>query len=193
MRFILLSAFAAVISLAMPASLHADNLFKNADLSNGLAGWHGDGRLTYLAADGSEVDDAGPNITPVIKLRLSHDSQATTQEFEVRDNPPKLTVSVEVMGSHDFRRSTDASAYDTTWSAGGTWYWSVLATPTVDFWIRGAPGFFYKLADVKVGQWTTVNGRFENLKNTDSYAISFCTPPGDGAIYIKNPSASAGK
>ena len=167
------------------------DLFKNTDFSSGLAGWHGDGRMVYLASDGTEKDEAGPGLTPVIKLKLSHDVSASYQEVEVRDNPSKMDISVEVMPTSNFRRSKEASNYTVKWSAGGTWYWSALAVPDVDFWIRGQPGYFYKLANLTPGQWTKVESHFENLKTSDSYNINFCVPPGDGAIYIKNPSASA--
>jgi hypothetical protein len=58
----------------------------------------------------------------------------------------------------------------------------------VDFWIRGGPGtFYYKLAPkLQALVWTTVTGHFENLAPSQNHTVSFCVPPGDGAIYVKN-------
>ena len=190
MRTLLSLSLAWVVFVGAVISAQAD-LFKNTDFSNGLAGWHGDGRMVYLAADGTEKDEAGPGLTPAIKLRLSHDPQQTYQEVEVRNNPSKLDISVEVMPSANFRRSREASDYNVKWSPGGTWYWSSDAIPDVDFWIKGAPGFFYKPVNLQTGQWLKIESHFENLKSTDAFTINFCVPPGDGAIYIKNPSANA--
>jgi hypothetical protein len=190
MRFVFSLGLVAVALVGMTVFLHAD-LFRNSDLSSGLSGWHGDGRLVYLAADNTEADDSAPGSTPVIKLHLAHDSQSSYQEIEVRDNPSKLDVAVEIMASSDFRRSTEPSDFTSKWSAGGTWYWSALVVPTADFFIRGSPGYFYKVDNAPIGQWTKVEGHFENLKPTDQFTISFCVPPGEGSVYIKNPSVTS--
>jgi hypothetical protein len=168
-------------------SLSADPILRNGDLSEGLAGWHDDGRLTYLNPDGTEADDASSGAIPVIKLHLSGDPRLVSQEYETHDSPTTLNISVQVMPSADFKRSTDDSLYSAKWSPGGTWYWSALVVPTSDFWIRGGPGWYYKLCDaLKPGKWTTVNGHFENLAPTEDHVVYFCVPPGDGSLYLKN-------
>jgi hypothetical protein len=169
------------------SNLSADPLLHNADLQGGISGWHGDGRVTFLAPDGTEQDDASSGAIPVIKLHLSNDSESVYQEYETHNSPTALNISVDAMAAPDFRRSTEASSYTTKWSPGGTWYWSALAIPTVDFWIRGGPGWYYKLASLKKGAWTTIKGHFENLTPTDEHVVYFCVPPGDGTVYIKNP------
>jgi hypothetical protein len=176
-----------VLSCVGTFSLSADPLLRNGDLSNGLSGWHDDGRLVYLNPDGTEADDGSSGAIPVIKLRLSGEPQVVSQEYETKDSPTTLNFSVDVMPSADYKRSTDDSIYTAKWSAGGTWYWSALVIPTSDFWIRGGPGWYYKLSDaLKPGKWTTVNAHFENITPTEQHVIYFCVPPGDGAVYIKN-------
>jgi hypothetical protein len=178
-----------VLSLFLAGPLHSfgDDILRNGNLQDGLSGWHGDGRLVYLLPDKTESDDASSGGIPVIKLRLSHDSSEVYQEYETHNSPTSLNISVDVMASSDFRRSDDKDLYTTTWSAGGTWYWTALAVPTVDFWIRGGPGtYYYKLANLKANAWTTVKGHFENLPATDDHVVTFCVPPGDGAVYLKN-------
>jgi hypothetical protein len=168
--------------------LSADPLLHNADLKDDISGWHGDGRITYLMPDGTEQDDINSGGTPVIKLHLSNDSESVYQEYETHGSPTTLNISVEAMAAPDFRRSTEASDYTTKWSPGGTWYWTgAPVIPTVDFWIRGGPGWYYKLDSLKKGIWTTVTGHFENLTPTDDHVVYFCVPPGDGTVYIKNP------
>ena len=179
-----------IFSLVTVGSLRSfgDDILRNGNLQSGLSGWHGDGHLVSLDANGAEVDDSGPATTPAIKLRLSHDPQEVYQEYETHDTPTSLNISVEAMASGDFHRSDDKSVYTTTWSSGGTWYWSALAVPTADFWIRGGGSntYYYKLSDLKAAIWTTIKGHFENLAPSEQHTVSFCVPPGTGAVYIRN-------
>jgi hypothetical protein len=180
---------AALVLLAGVGSTgcRGDALLKNGNLQDGISAWHGDGHMAYLAADGTEADDATPNTTPVIKLRLSHDPEAVYQEFETHDSPTSLNIQVDAMASADFKRSPDKSVYTTTWAPGGTWYWTgPPAIPAADFWIRGGPGWFYRLTDLTAGVWTTVKGHFESIQGTDEHSVYFCVPPGTGSVYIKN-------
>ncbi len=168
------------------ASCFGDDILRNGDLHDGLSAWHGDGHLVYLKADNTEADEAGPDTTPVIKLNLEHDSSEVYQEYETRDTPGSLNVSVDVMAASDFHRSAEKNDYSITWSSG-TWYWSALVVPTVDFWIRGGPGMlYYRLSTLKALVWTTVKGHFQGLTATDHHIISFCVPPGTGSVYVKN-------
>jgi hypothetical protein len=179
---------AALILLGMAVlSLQADNQIKNGDLKDGMSGWHGDGSLVYLKADGTEGSDTDTDAIPVIKMHLRGESQSVFQDYEAKDTPTTLHVKVDVYASSDFKRSTDSNDYNIQWKAGGTWYWSALVIPNVDFWIRGASSTnCYKLADLKPGAWTTVEGRFEGLPKDLDRSIDFCVPAGHGAVYIKN-------
>jgi hypothetical protein len=153
-------AIVALLSWLGSNPLSADPLLHNSDLKDGLSGWHGDGRIVYLDANGNETDDADAGGAPAIKLRLANDSESVYQEYETHKSPTTLTISIDAMPSKDFRRTTEASAYTAKWSAGGTWYWTGAAVvPPVDFWIRGGPGWYYKLASLKAGVWTTIKGR----------------------------------
>ena len=178
-----------ILSLFLAAPWHSfgDDILKNGNLQEGLSGWHGDGHLVYLLPDNTESDDAASGGIPVIKLRLSHDAAEVYQEYETHNSPTALTISVDAMPSSDFRRSDDKDLYTKTWSPGGTWYWTgAPAVPAVDFWIRGGPGYYYKLASLAANVWTTVKGHFEGISATDDHVVSFCVPPGDGAVYVKN-------
>ena len=189
LRTVLVISFWAGLSLF---SVRADNFLKNADLKGGIAGWHGDGEPALLKADGTEGADGDANVTPVIKIPLSSgDSRTVYQEISTRDLPTTMHVKVEVFASSDFKRSTRADDYSIDWKPGGTWYWSAIAIPNVDFWIRGGGnnGWFYKLASLKPGAWITVDGRFEGLHLDEDSVVTFCAPPGHGTVYIKNPLA----
>jgi hypothetical protein len=172
-------------------SVQADYL-KNTDFKGGLAGWHGDGDAVFLKPDGTEGAEGDKDVIPVIKVTLSKGSpRSVYQDYETRDNPKTQHIRVEVFASSDFKRSTFASDYSSiNWKPDATWYWSAVATPNVDFWIRGAPGYLYKLANLKPGQWVTVEGNWDSPPVAEDRAVAFMVPPGTGAVYIKNPSAT---
>jgi hypothetical protein len=181
----------AMVLMLMVFRAHAGGLLHNTDLSSGsIAGWNGDGHIVYLNAEGVEGEQTDPGVTPVIKLSLSNEASSVYQDVDTRNSPTKMDISVEVMGSTDFRRSKRASDYQQTWT-GGTWMTWEAAVPTVDFWIRLAPAIFsYKLANIQVGSWTTVTAHFTGLVPREEHTISFYVPPGEGAIYLKNPTAN---
>jgi hypothetical protein len=178
----------AVTALAVQA-----DYLSNGDLKNGIVGWHGDGEAAFLNADGTEGAEGDAGVTPVIKLALSKGQpRAVYQEYETRDNPTTQHIRVDVFASNDFKRSTFASDYSTdiNWKPGGVWYWSAGAIPKVDFWIRGSPGFIYKLANLKPGQWVTVDGRWDSPPPGEDRAVYFFVPAGEGTVYLKNAVAT---
>jgi len=193
MRALSTLTLAAVFLAGMTTlSLQADYL-TNTKLTEGLAGWRGDGEIAYLNPDGTEGAEGDKGVITVIKLTLSKGSvRSVYQEFDTKDHPTTQHLRVEVYASSDFKRSTFASDYsqDINWKPGGTWYWTGEAVPNVDFWIRGAPGYLYKLANLKPGAWVTVDGHWDTPPPADSRAIAFMVPPGNGVIYLRNPSAT---
>jgi len=184
---------ALILAGMMPLSLQADYL-KNTDLKAGLAGWHGDGASAFLNSDGNEGAGGDPAAIPVIKISLSKAQPHTVyQEFDTTDTPTSLHIKVDVFASSDFKRSTFPQDYTKEWTPGGTWYAPRDFIVDVDFWIRGSGGrrFFYKLANnLKPGNWTTVTGNFQGLSRDRDRVVNFCVPPGEGTIYIKNPSVT---
>jgi len=180
---------AFMIAGISPLSLQADYL-KNSDLSKGFACWHGDGDPAFLNPDGTEADDGDNGAVAVIKIPLSKgESRAVYQEYETKDNPKGLHVHVEVYASDDFKRSAFASDYssDINWRSTGT-YKGDQETPNADFWIHDMPSAIYKLADLVPGQWVTVDCAFDVTSPTDGGTVYFAVPPGEGTIYIRNPS-----
>jgi len=173
-------------------SLRADYL-TNTDFSEGLDGWHGDADPCFLTPDGLEGNEGDKGVIPVLKIALSKGSpRSVYQEYETKDDPKTQHIRVDVYASSDFKRSKYPSDYsqDINWHAGSIWYWSAEAVPNVDFWIRGSPGFLYKLANLKPGQWVTVDGRWDSPPPGEDRSVYFFVPPGDGTIYIKRPMAT---
>ena len=176
----------------MAITVQADYL-SNTDFKEGLSCWHGDGEPAFLNPDGTEGAEGDKGVIPVLKIALSSgQSRAVYQDYEATDNPKTQHIKVEVYASADFKRSKFASDYsqEINWRAGQTWYWSAEAIPNVDFWIRGSPGFIYKLANLKPGQWVKVDGRWDSAPPGEDRTVSFIVPPGTGTVYIRNPSAS---
>jgi hypothetical protein len=186
----------AVILLAgmIPLTLHAqDNYLKNTDLKDGLTGWQGDGEATFLHSDGTEGLEGDKDVIPVIKITLSKGGpRAVYQKYETRNNPNTEHISVEVYASSDFKRSTFISDFtpNVSWSTSGVFYRWNEVTPNFDFWIRGAPGFIYKVANLTPGDWVTVNGVWNRVMPAVDRTVWFFVPPGEGTVYIKNPSAT---
>lgn len=188
----LVTLAALVLAGMMPLSLQADYL-KNTDFKEGISCWRGDGKPAFLNPDGTEGAEGDKGVTPVIKIALSHSQpRCIYQDYETRDKLPTQHIKVDVFASSDFKRTTDTSYYTSSihWKPGGVWYWSGEAIPNVDFWIRGSPGFIYKLADLKPGEWVTVDGFWDSAPSAQDRSVYFIVPAGEGAIYIKNPSAS---
>jgi hypothetical protein len=180
--------FLAGVSL----SLGADYL-KNTDLSEGFSCWHGDGESAFLAPDGTEGQQGDKGVVAVIKVPLSKGGvRSVYQEYDTKDNPKTQHLHVEVFASSDFKRSTFAADYsqDINWKAGSLWYWTGEAVPNVDFWIRGAPGFLYKLANLQPLKWVTVDGHWDSPPPADERSVYFFVPPGEGTIYLRNFSAT---
>jgi hypothetical protein len=183
---------ALILAGMMPFTLQADYL-KNGDLKDGLACWRGDGVAAFLNPDGTEGAEGDKGVIPVIKVTLSKGRpHAVYQDYEARDTPKTQHIRVDVFASVDFKRSTFPSDYspDINWKAGSVWYWSGEAIPNVDFWIRGSPGFIYKMTNLKPGQWVTVDGRWDSVIPAENRSAYFIVPPGEGTIYLRNASAS---
>jgi len=167
---------------------------KNTDFKNSIAGWHGDGQAAFLMPDGTE----GPDGVPVIKIPLSHNnSRIVCQELDTHKEPSAMTIKVDVFASADFKRSKNKESYNAdtfNWKPGDNYLWSDGVVLNVDFWIRCGSGFYwwYKLGEIKPGTWTTLIGRFDKpffkTSEHENRTVGFCVPPGEGAIYIKNPS-----
>jgi hypothetical protein len=185
---------AALIGVGMPPfSLQADYL-KNTDLKEGLAGWHGDGEAAFLNPDGTEGAEGDKGVIPVIKITLSKgEPRSVYQEYETRDNPKTLHFKVDIFASIDYQRSKSIDDYTPQlidYSAGDFFQWNVIGVCNVDFWIRAGPDWHYKLAKATVGKWFTVDYKFTNAFDTDTRSVYFCVPPGEGTLYLKNPSAT---
>jgi hypothetical protein len=185
---------AAIVFLAGITTLSLEaNYLTNTDLKDGFAGWNGDGEAAFLTADGIEGADGDKGVIPVIKLPLSKgQARGVYQEIETKDNPSTFHARVQVYASNDFQRSKFASDYSSeiNWRPGSVWYWSAECVPNVDFWIRVGPGYMYKLANLKPGQWVTVDAKWDSPMAAEDRAVYFFVPPGDGTVYIKNPSVT---
>jgi len=191
MRTSILLAAAVLLGMT-PFSLRADYL-KNGDMKDRLSNWHGDGEAAFLAPDGTEGAEGDKDVIPVIKIALSRGQpRCISQDYETKDKTGSQHVSVEVYASIDFKRSKFDNDYssDINWKPNSVWYWSDGAIPKVDFWMHLAPETFYKLSNLKPGQWVTVEGRCEPALPAEDYTVAFFVPPGEGAIYIRRASVT---
>jgi hypothetical protein len=186
-------ALAILFLLGMiSTSLRADYL-ANTDLKDGFAWWHGDGEPAFLTPDGTEGAEDDPHVIPVIKIRLSKgESSAVDQEYETKDDPKGLHVHIEVYASDDFKRSMFADDYsdDINWKSTGTYSGNEQEVPNADFWIHDSPSGVYHMADLKPGQWVSIDCHFNATTPADERTIFFGVPPGDGTIYIRNASVT---
>jgi hypothetical protein len=184
---------AGLWAAAMAVPLQADYL-TNTDFSDGISGWHGDGEAAYLKADGTEGAEGDVGVITVIKLPLAErSSHSVYQEFDTRDHPKTLQFKVDVYASSDFKRSASPDDYTSevsNFQAGTTLIWSEIAVLNVDFWMRLDPGSYYKMDNLKPKTWVTLKVKWDSIEDDESRKIYFCVPPGDGFVYIKNPSVT---
>ncbi len=157
--------------------------------------WHGSGDLAFLKEDGTEGSQDDKDVTPVIKMTLTHGrSREVYQDFEARDKPAHLKFEVSVYASSDFKRSAFKNDYtDEAYIKNHTeFFWWYVIVPEADFWIRGGTGgnssFMYTEQKLTPGAWTTVKSEWDTYDQLEERSVNFCTPPGEGTIYLKNPS-----
>jgi len=166
--------------LGMASLALCDNYLKNADFKEGSQLWRGDGQAAFLKPDGTEGSENDPGAVPVIRVALSKgQARDVYQEFQTRDVPGKLHFKVQVYASIDFKRSNHASDYQ-----------SDGPMPNTDFMIRSLPEYYEQTAKLKPGEWVTVEGTWTSPMSSDNRTVYFMVPPGEGVIYIKNPSVT---
>ena len=171
---------------------------ENGDFKDGLTGWRGGGEEVFLKADGSEGAETDSDVTPVIKVTLTHgQSHAIYQEIDLHDKPSTLHVQIEMYASKDFQRSKFPNDYNASQNYKTMWEYGIVV-PDADFWIRLGPGvrylyplWFYATTDAQPGKWQTLKATWDKgEKRGDQFTVNFCVPPGDGFVYLKNPSAT---
>lgn len=172
---------ALILAGTMSFSLRADYL-KNTDFKEGSQCWRGDGQAAFLKADGTEGADGDKDVVPVIKITLSKGQRrAVYQEFQPKDAPARLHVTVQIFASVDFKRSSHVSDYQTD---------DFIPMPNTDFLIRLLPDYYDKTARLKPGEWVTVDCEWGSPTPADDRSVYFFVPPGDGTVYLKNPSVT---
>ncbi len=170
---------AILLLVAAPGAL-ADNLLKNADFKEGSQLWRGDGQQAYLKPDGTEGTELDKDAVPVLRIALSRGMRRTVfQEFRMTVAANQLNINVQVYASIDFKRSAHAEDYV-----------SDDYTPNADFSCRMMPGYNQRMAALKPGEWTNVKMTMMIPQVADERVIYFFVPPGQGVVYLKNPSVS---
>lgn len=154
----------------------------NTDFKDSLGGWHGDGKRVLLLPDGTEGSETDTDAVPVIKLKLTSRPEAVYQNYHVSELPPSVHVTIDAYASSDFKRGKFASnaAFGSEISDGSY-------VPDADFWFREDPSYSIETLKIKTGQWFTLAGIVEYSEAVTERFIYFCVPPGEGAIYLKNP------
>jgi len=146
--------------------------------------WHGDGQAAFLKPDGTEGAEGDPGVVPVLRVALAKGQRHFVyQEFNMQDAPAKLHIKVEVFASVDFKRSTHASDYQTD-------DWTPM--PNADFLIRLMPDYYERTSSLKPGERVTAQVVWNSPMTADDHSVYFMVPPGDGVVYLKNPSVTPG-
>lgn len=166
--------------LGMTSVALCDNLIQNADFKEGTQGWHGDARVVFLKPDGTEGSETDQGAIPVLRLSLAKAHPLSVyQVIHSKEAAGKLSVSIEVYASIDFKRSTHASDYTLQ---------DDFSMPVVDFMIRFSPDWWEHDDKLKAGQWVPIRDTLSGLTSSDERSIFFIVPPGEGYVYLKNPS-----
>jgi len=161
---------------------------KNADFSQGKAGWLGDGKVVYFDAAGQVSETATPGAVTGLKFELSKNSwREIKQSLRAKPKETDISISVQVMADPSFKRLEKSKAYsDVDFGEGGRWVWSALVFPECDFLIRVKDGsWLYRPISLKpAGTWHTFTEDFAKLK-TSAREIVLLFPPGEGTVFIK--------
>jgi hypothetical protein len=169
------------------AGLNAQEI-KNADFSQGKAGWQGPGTVVYFDAAGQVSETASPGAVPGLKFELNKNSwREIKQSLRSKPKETDISISVQVMADPSFQRLEKSKDYsDVDFGEGGGYVWSALVYPECDFLIRVKDGsWFYRPLSLKpAGTWKTFTADFPKLK-TSAREIALLFPPGEGTVYIK--------
>jgi hypothetical protein len=180
MRRLLPLILTAGLLVGMASQALCDNYLGNADFKEGSQLWRGDGQAAFLRPDGTEGSEGDPGAVPVIRVALLKGRVRTVyQEFHTGGAPGKLQIKVEIYASVDFKRSNRARDYQT-----------YDYMPNTDFMMRMLPDYFEKTSELKPDEWVTVEGVCTSPMAGDNRSLYFIVPPGEGVIYIKNPSVT---
>jgi len=163
------------------------NYLTNADLTDSLGGWNGDGERVYLRTDGTEGNADDKDAVPCIKLRLTDGVQSVTQEYETNDQPPSLHVTVQIYASKDLKI---APFPDDQTTGDGSHYVGNVRVPDGDCWVGEEPSHTRRGVPLKLGQWNAVDLVIRHMKQINDRTLSFNVPPGQGTIYIRTPSVT---
>lgn len=158
----------------------SNQLLQNADFKQGMQTWHGDGHVVFIKSDGSEGDETDAGVVPVMRITLGKSQpHGVYQTLRNKDAVGRMTLSVEVYASPDFKRSTHGDDYATG---------DIIPMTITDFVVRLLPDGWEHVSSLHPGQWTTIRHSFGLLTAADERTIFFNVPPGDGFVYLKNPS-----
>jgi hypothetical protein len=176
----------AAASILLISHLHGQAI-DNADFSKGRTGWQGDGKVIYIAADGTLSDRPSPDTTPALRIDLSkNDWREIHQRLSAKAAESEISYSVQVMAAPAFVRLPESKKYTSDFSEGGTWYWTNLVYPKCDFLIRVKDGGWHyrPFSLAPVGQWKSYSATFSDLKERKR-ELALLFPPGTGYVLLK--------
>jgi len=182
--------FLAIVGTLLILGTAHGQALKNGDFADGRAHWEGAGKVLTFD-DAQKPADAKAGGTPQLQVNLSRMMiQETKQRLSF---PPSysgpVTITVVLKTSPDFARNDKAPKFtpNNNWQSG-TWYWSALVYPKVDFCIRVDSNTHYYLPrQIKAGgDWQTVTGTFDSLGISSSKVLSLVTTAGEGTVWVKS-------
>lgn len=173
--------------------VQAEEQIRNGDFSTDENVWRRAGKIVYLDAAGAVVEKGTEGAKPVFALDLTPNRWTIAEQvFRNKDKAKSITILVRLKASADFSRNDSADYSDVNFKAGGTYYWSAIVYPKVDFFVRLADATHnYGLIDLKPGGgWQTLKLRLDDLNPAQRERTLFLNAaPGSGTIYIESVSA----
>lgn len=178
---------------SLGSGLRAEEVIRNGDFSTDENVWRRAGKIVWLDASGNVVEKGTADSKPAYQLDLTPTRWTVAeQSFRNKDKSKSMTITVRLRASADFTRNDAAEYSDVNFKAGGTYFWSAIVYPKVDFFIRLADATHnYGLIDLKPGgDWQTLHLRLEDLSPTQRDRTLFLNAaPGTGSIFIESVSA----
>ena len=181
------------LGVGLASGLKAEEVIRNGDFSSDDNVWRRAGKIVYLDASGKVVDKGTEGSKPAFQLDLTPNRWTVAEQtFRNRDKSKSITITVRLRASADFARNDAAEYSDVNFQAGGTYFWSAIVYPKVDFFVRLADATHnYGLINLTPGgDWQTLKLRLNDLSPTQKERTLFLNAaPGTGTIYIESVSA----
>jgi len=181
----------ALLALASPIRLEADEVLKNGDFSDGINHWTGDGQ---------NVAQAAPDLATKGMIIKLHRDDWTKAVQEFRPVGSDFDCSITYKLSADAQFSDKAEDYENVPGHIGYGLWKSFSIPVGDWMMMlsdfgdSISGTYFPIKPEAGADGTaTFQAKLVGLSTREQKTITLAFPPGHGSVIILNVSMITGK